>query len=217
MKFHILTIFPEAFNSYFASSIMWNAINKWLFWVEFYKINDFSDKKFKHIDDKAYWMHGQVISPEPLSKALDFIWEKIWKKVPVIYLTPSWDILQQEKVEKYYESLWDEVIIICGHYEWIDQRIRDIYVTHEVSIGEYVLSSWELSAMVFIDSFVRNIPNVLWNPESLEEESFSKKLDRKKEYPVYTRPKQFRGLDVPDILTSWNHAEIEKWKYNNLK
>ena len=216
MKFHILTIFPEAFDSYFSSSIMWNAIEKWLFWVEFYKINDFSDKKFKHIDDKAYGMHGQVISPEPLAKALDFIWEKIWKKVPIIYLTPSWDILDQKKIEKYYESLWDEVIIICGHYEWIDQRIRDLYVTHEVSIGEYVLSSWELSAMVFIDSFVRNIPEVLWNPESLEEESFSKKLDRKKEYPVYTRPKDFRDLIVPDILTSGNHAEIEKWKYNNL-
>lgn len=216
MKFHILTIFPEAFDSYFASSIMWNAIEKWLFWVEFYKINDFSDKKFKHIDDKAYGMHGQVISPEPLAKALDFIWDKIWKKVPVIYLTPSWSLLKQEAVENYYNSLWNEVIIICGHYEWIDQRIRDLYVTHEVSIGEYVLSSWELSAMVFIDSFVRNIPEVLWNPESLEEESFSKKLDRKKEYPVYTRPKDFRGLIVPDILTSGNHAEIEKWKYNNL-
>ena len=216
MKFHILTIFPEAFDSYFASSIMWNAIEKWLFWVEFYKINDFSDKKFKHIDDKAYGMHGQVISPEPLAKALDFIWDKIWKKVPVIYLTPSWSLLKQEAVEYYYNSLWNEVIIICGHYEWIDQRIRDLYVTHEVSIGEYVLSSWELSAMVFIDSFVRNIPEVLWNPESLEEESFSKKLDRKKEYPVCTRPKDFRGLIVPDILTSGNHAEIEKWKYNNL-
>lgn len=216
MKFHILTIFPEAFDSYFSSSIMWNAIEKWLFWVEFYKINDFSDKKFKHIDDKAYWMHGQVISPEPLAKALDFILNKIEKKVPVIYLTPSWKLLNQEHIETYYENLWQEVIIICGHYEWIDQRIRDLYVTHEVSIGEYVLSSWELSAMVFIDSFVRNIPEVLWNPESLEEESFSKKLDRKKEYPVYTRPKDFRDLIVPDILTSGNHAEIEKWKYNNL-
>ena len=216
MKFHILTIFPEAFDSYFSSSIMWNAIEKWLFWVEFYKINDFSDKKFKHIDDKAYWMHGQVISPEPLAKALDFILNKIEKKVPIIYLTPSWKLLNQEHIETYYENLWQEVIIICGHYEWIDQRIRDLYVTHEVSIGEYVLSSWELSAMVFIDSFVRNIPEVLWNPESLEEESFSKKLDRKKEYPVYTRPKDFRDLIVPDILTSGNHAEIEKWKYNNL-
>jgi tRNA (guanine37-N1)-methyltransferase len=161
-------------------------------------------------------MHGQVISPVPLAKALDFIIDKIWKKVPVIYLTPSGDLLQQAKIEKYVQEFWNEIIIICGHYEWIDQRIRDLYVTHEISIGEYVLSSWELSAMVFMDSFVRHIPKVLWNPESLEEESFSVKLERKKEYPVYTRPKEFRGLTVPDILTSWNHWEIEKWKFNNL-
>jgi tRNA (guanine37-N1)-methyltransferase len=161
-------------------------------------------------------MHGQVISPEPLAQWLDFIFDKIWKKVPVIYLTPSGDLLQQKKVEKYVQDFWEEIIIICGHYEWIDQRIRDLYVTHEISIWEYVLSSGELSAMVFIDSFVRHIPKVLWNPESLEEESFSEKLERKKEYPVYTRPKEFRGLIVPDILTSWNHLEIEKWKYNNL-
>lgn len=216
MKFHILTIFPEAFDSYFSSSILWNAQENWLFSVAFYKMNDFSDKKFKHIDDKAYGMHGQVISPEPLAKALDYILEKIWKKVPVIYMTPSGNLLRQEKVEQYYKNLWQEVVIICGHYEWIDQRIRDIYVTDEISIWEYVLSSWELWAMVFIDALVRNIPGVLWNSESLEEESFSEKLHRKKEYPVYTRPQEFRWLKVPEVLTSWNHKEIEKWKYNNL-
>lgn len=217
MKFHILTIFPEAFDSYFSSSILWNALEKWLFSVEFYKLNDFSEKKFKHIDDKAYGMHGQVISPEPLAKALDFIWEKIGKKVPIIYMTPSGELMTQQKVEEYTQLLWDEITIICGHYEWIDQRIRDMYVTHEICIWEYVLSSWELSAMVFIDAFVRHIPGVLWNPESLEEESFSQKLGRQKEYPVYTRPKEFRWKVVPDVLTSWNHSEIEKWKKNNLQ
>lgn len=216
MKFHILTIFPEAFDSYFSSSILWNAIKKWLFEVEFYKINDFSDKKFKHIDDKAYGMHGQVISPEPLAKALDFIIEKTHKDIPVIYMTPSGKLLDQESVENFVEDFDSEIIIICGHYEWIDQRIRDEYVTDEICIGEYVLSSWELSAMVFIDGFVRHIPWVLWNPESLEEESFSQKLGRQKEYPVYTRPKEFRGRKVPDVLTSGNHSEIEKWKKNNL-
>lgn len=216
MKFHIVTIFPEAFDSYFSSSILWNAQEKWLFSVDFYKINDFSEKKFKHIDDKAYWMHGQVISPEPLAKALDFIIDKIGKKVPVVYMTPSGELMNQQKVEEYTQSFWNEIIIICGHYEWIDQRIRDLYVDYEISIGEYVLSSGELSAMVFIDAFVRHIPWVLWNPESLEEESFSQKLGRQKEYPVYTRPKEFRWLQVPDVLTSGNHSEIEKWKKNNL-
>jgi tRNA (guanine37-N1)-methyltransferase len=131
-------------------------------------------------------------------------------------MTPSGELMNQQKVEEYTQSFWNEIIIICGHYEWIDQRIRDLYVDYEISIGEYVLSSGELSAMVFIDTFVRHIPWVLWNPESLEEESFSQKLGRQKEYPVNTRPKEFRWLQVPDVLTSGNHSEIEKWKKNNL-
>lgn len=217
MNIHIISIFPEAFDSYFSSSILWNAQKNNLFQVHFYKLNDFSDKKFKHIDDKAYGMHGQVISPEPTAKAIDFVLEKIWKKVPIIYLTPAWELLQQEKVEKYVEEFEEDIIILCGHYEWVDQRIRDLYVTHEISIWEYVLSSGELSAMVFIDSLVRHIPWVLWNKISLEEESFSEKLDRKKEYPVYTRPARFRWLEVPEILRSWDHGKIEKWKFDNLQ
>jgi tRNA (guanine37-N1)-methyltransferase len=134
----------------------------------------------------------------------------------VIFLSPSGDLLTQEKIEKFLETLWDEVIIICGHYEWIDQRIVDHYVTHKISIWEYVLSSWELSAMVFIDSLVRLIPWVLWKSISYEEESFSKKLNRQKEYPVYTKPRVFLWMEVPDVLLSGNHAEIEKWKKNNL-
>ncbi|MCP4522776.1 MAG: tRNA (guanosine(37)-N1)-methyltransferase TrmD [Candidatus Gracilibacteria bacterium] len=217
MKFHIVTIFPEAFDSYFSSSILGRALEKKLFGVEFYKLNDFSTKRFGHVDDNAYGMHGQVISPEPLAKALDSILEQTGTDTPVVYLTPGGELLQQKKIESCVEN-WknSDVIFICGHYEGIDQRIRDIYVTHEFSIGEYVLSSGELSAMVFIDSLVRHIPEVLGNPESLIEESFSEKLERKKEYPVYTRPKIFRGKEVPEILTSGNHAKIEKWKYNNL-
>lgn len=217
MKIHIITIFPESFYSYFSSSIIWNALEKKLFEVEFYKLNDFSDKKTKRVDEKAFWMHGQVICPEPLSKAIEHIFEKIWKKIKVVYLSPRWDLLNQEKVEKYFENLWEEFIIICGHYEWIDERIIDLYVDYEVSIWEYVISSWELSAMVFIDSLVRHIPKVLWNIESLEEDSFSKKLNRQKEYPAYTKPRVFKGKEVPEVLFSWNHKEIEKWKKNNLK
>jgi len=217
IKIHIISIFPEAFESYFSSSIIWRAIKNWLIEPVFYKLGDFSDKKFKHVDDNAYGMHGQVISPEPLSRAIESIFSQLWQKVPVVYLTPAWELLQQEKVENYYKDLWEEFIIICWHYEWIDQRIIDLYVTHEISIWEYVLSSWELSAMVFIDSLVRHIPWVLWNKDSLEEDSFSKKFDRQKEYPVYTRPREFMWLDVPDVLVSWNHKKIEEWKKNNLK
>ncbi len=216
MKIHIITIFPESFLSYFSSSIIWKAREKWLFDMQLYKLNDFSANNFKRVDDKAYWMHGQVISPEPLSKSIDYIFSKVWKKIPVVYMSPSWDLLTQEKIENYYEKLASEFIIICGHYEGIDQRIIDLYVDYKISIWEYVLTSWELSASVFIDALVRHTPWVLWNTDSLEQDSFSKKFDRQKEYPVYTRPEVFEWKYVPEILLSWNHKEIEKWKNNNL-
>jgi len=216
MKIHIITIFPESFESYFSSSIIWRAKEKWLFELELYKLNDFSDNKTKRVDDKAYWMHGQVMSPEPLSKSIEHIFKKVWNKIPVIYMSPSWELLTQEKVENYSDQLWKEFIIICGHYEGIDQRIIDEYVDYEISIWEYVISSWELAASVFLDSLLRHIPWVLWNSDSLEEDSFSKKLNRQKEYPVYTRPKEFMWKSVPLVLFSGNHGEIEKWKKENL-
>jgi len=217
MKIHIIAIFTDSFKSYFTSSIMWRAIDKWLFEIEYYKLNDFSTKKFKQVDNKAYGMHWQVLEPKPLSKAINHIYKKVWRNIPVVYMSPSGELLNQKSVEKYKKELWKDFIILCGHYEWIDQRIIDKYVTHEVSIWEYIISSWELASMVFIDSLVRNIEGVLWNIKSLEEESFSKKLLGKKEYSIYTRPKEFEWMKVPDILAWWNHGEIEKWKLNNLK
>lgn len=216
MKIHIITIFPESFNSYLNSSIVWRAKEKWLFEITLYKLNDFSDKTFKHVDDKAFWTHGQVIAPEPLSKAINYIFEKVWKKIPVVYMSPSWELLNQQKVEDFSQNL-DEFIIICGHYEWIDQRVIEKYVDYEVSIGEYILTSWELASLVFIDSLIRFIPEVLWNPLSLDEESFSKKLFGKKEFPHYTRPRNFEWIEVPEVLVSGNHKEIVKWKIDNLK
>ena len=130
-------------------------------------------------------------------------------------MTPRGKVLQQEMVESLFKEI-QECIIICGHYEGIDERIIELFVTHQISIGEYVLSSGELAAQVLIDSLVRHIPDVLGNPQSLEEESFSQKLARQKEYPVYTRPADFRGKLVPETLTSGNHAAIELWKKNNL-
>ncbi len=218
MNFHIITIFKESFNEFIKTSIIWKSLKNNLFNIEIYKLNDFSEKKFKHIDDKAYWMHWQVISPEPLSKAITFVKKKIkWESI-IIYMSPSWILLNQEKIEKYYQDFKNKnIIIICGHYEWIDQRIIDKYVDFEISIWEYILTSWELSAQVFIDSLVRHIPNVLWNSQSLEEESFSKFFDRQKEHPIYTRPKVFETMKVPEVLISGNHQKIEIWKQNNKK
>jgi tRNA (guanine37-N1)-methyltransferase len=170
----------------------------------------------KRVDDKVYWSHGQLIKADILSRAIEYIFVQVWKKIKIVYMSPKWDLLNQEKVETYLNELNDEFIIICGHYEWIDQRIIDLYEVSEISIGEYILTSWELARQVFIDSIVRLIPWVINSEISHEEESFSKKLNRQKEYPQYTGPKEFSWLSVPEVLTSGNHKAIEEWKINNL-
>ena len=220
MKIHILSIFPEAFSSFSQSSMIAKAQKNNAVELCQYKLSDFSDKNFWHVDDKAYGMHGQVISPEPLWKAIEHIFTKAWKNMLVIYMTPSGELLQQEKLESYYSEItekWSEFLIICGHYEWIDQRIIDLYVNIEISIWEYVLTSWELAAQVLIDGLIRFVPWVLWNVKSLDEDSFSKILNRQKEYPVYTRPRIYQDKKVPDILLSGDPKKIEVWKQQHLR
>lgn len=216
MKIHIITIFPESFESYFWSSIVKRAQEKEKVAFFYYRLTDFSDFSWNSVDDKAYGMHGQVLRPEPLSKAIDHIFEKVWKKIPVVYMSPSGDMLTQPRIERYFKKLEKEFIIICGHYEGIDQRIIDLYVDEKISIGKYVLSSWELAAMVLVDALVRLLPWVLGNELSHIEESYSKKLNRQKEYPVYTRPQEFMGKNVPDVLINGNHKKIQEWKDNHL-
>lgn len=220
MKIHIISIFPEAFESFAASSMIAKAISNELVEFHHYKLSNFSEKNFGHVDDKAYGMHGQVISPEPLGKAIEHVFESVWKKLPVIYMSPSGELLKQEKLESYYNDIsktWSEFIILCGHYEWIDQRIIDIYVDRVISIWEYVLTSWELAAQVLIDWLIRFIPWVLGNPQSLEEDSYSEKFDRQKEYPVYTRPSNYKDHQVPEVLLSGDPKKIAQWKQQNLR
>ncbi len=217
MYFHIITLFPEAFWSFLSQSIIWNAKEKWLFDVTFYDLKQYVDGKYERVDDKAYGMHGQVLRPDILAKPLDEILKKTGKNIPIVYFSPRGKKLTQSWIEKIaHHTKQHDIVLICGHYEWIDERIIDKYVTKMISIGDYVLSGWELPAQVFIDALVRHIPLVLWNEQSLLEESFSKKLSRKKEYPVYTRPRVFEWQFVPSVLVSWNHKEIEKWKQKNL-
>lgn len=200
--------------------MMAKAIEQWLVNISLHKLSDFSDKKFWHVDDKAYGMHGQVLSPDPLGKAIEHVFSRCWKTIPVIYMSPAGELLTQEKVEQYHANFATkdtEICIICGHYEGIDQRIIDLYVGHEISIWEYVLTSWEIAAQVFIDAYIRHIPGVLGNAQSLEEDSYSKKFDRQKEHPVYTRPRNYKNKKVPDVLVSGNHQQIEQWKKRNLR
>ncbi len=213
MIFHIITLFPDAFDSYFDSSILKIAKVKQIFKPIFYKLSDFSIKKTKRVDDRPYWwMPGTILSIEPIYKAINYIENKYWK-LDKIYLSARWKILNQNKFEK-FAKIQKDLIVICGHYEWIDQRIMDLFNIKEFSIGKYVITSWELATMVFIDWIIRLLPWVI-NNKSLEEESFNKKLLNKKEYPQYTRPEIFMWYRVPKELLSWDPSIINKWKKIN--
>lgn len=215
MKFHIITIFPKSFDSYINCSILKRTIDNWIIWLEFYDLADYSELKTRRVDDKPFgWLPWALISPKPLAKALNHILENN-TGLEIIYLSPRWEKLQQSNLEKYAKSEKD-YILICGHYEWIDQRIIEIYDIKEVSIWDYILTSWELASMVLIDWISRLIPGAI-SDISLEEESFSDKISWKKEYPQYTRPRVFMWKEVPIELLSWSPKIIEQWKKDNLK
>lgn len=210
MKFHIITIFPDSFNSYLNTSILKRAIENKNIEIIFYDIADFSKLKTRRVDDKPFWWFPwAIISPEPLSKAIEKIFGIHWK-LDIYLLSPRWRKIRQSVLENFAKKLKD-CILICGHYEWIDQRIIDIYWVKEVSIWDYILTSWELAAMVLIDWITRLIPWVI-SKESLEEESFSKNINRRKEYPQYTRPREFMWKNVPEELLSGDPKIIKKWK-----
>ncbi|RKX75504.1 MAG: tRNA (guanosine(37)-N1)-methyltransferase TrmD [Spirochaetes bacterium] len=204
MRFHILTLFPEIMEGYFSASVMARAIKKRLIDYNLINIRNFAEDKHKTCDDYPYGGGaGMVLKPEPMAMALDSIDAD---KLRTIYPTPGGKLFSQEYAEKLAEE--KELIIICGRYEGIDQRIIDLYVDDEISLGDYILSSGEIAALVIVDVVSRLIEGVI-NRDSLEEESFSNGI---LEYPHYTRPVEFRGLRVPDILLSGHHAEIEKWR-----
>lgn len=217
MIFHILTLFPEMFTSVFNESILKRAKAKKQIQIHFYNIRDYAKNKHRRTDDVPYGGGaGLVMTCQPLFDALDSVLQKTKsKRKKIIYLSPRGQKLTQTKAEKFVEKL-DEIILICGHYEGIDQRIIDQYVDLELSIGDYVLTGGEIPAMVLIDTVTRLIPGVLNKDESHQEDSFTQKLERKKEYPHYTRPSEFRGLKVPEVLLGGHHAEIERWRKNNL-
>lgn len=214
MRFDILTIFPEIFDSYFKESIIKRAIKKKLIKIHIHDIRKYSKDKHKKVDDIPYGGGpGMVMTPQPIFDAVKAV--KKLNKGPVIFLTPQGETFTQIKAEKLAKL--DGIILLCGRYEGIDQRVRDLVVDMEISIGKYVLTGGELPAMVVIDTVSRLAPGVLGDDKSAEEDSFSRKLKRKKEYPHYTRPATFKKLEVPEVLRSGNHAEIEKWRKKHLK
>lgn len=217
MKFTILTIFPESF-SYFYESILYRAQKKWIIEIEIINVRDFSIEKNKKVDDIPYWWnHWMVLSCQPFFDAIDYVKKKSkYKKQYIINVSPRWKLFSQKKSENLSKLKDTEIIFLCWRYEWIDQRVIDVFVDCEISIWKFILTWWELPVMIIIDSIARLIPWVIGKEESHKEESFSKEFWGKKEFPYYTRPENFRWYSVPKVLVSWNHKEIEKWRKENL-
>ena len=203
MKFDVLTLFPEMFKS-LDESIIGRAKEKGLIEINLINIRDFSKNKHKKVDDTPYGGGaGMVMMPDVVYVAYSSVKDD---KAKVIYLSPQGKVLNQDKVKELSKE--NHLILLCGHYEGIDQRVLDEIVDEEISIGDYVLTGGELPAMVLIDSVSRYVQGVL-SEDSTNEESFSSNL---LEYPQYTRPEEFRGKKVPEVLISGHHENIRKWR-----
>lgn len=208
MKFYVLTLFPEMIEEGLKHSIIGRACNEGKIEIECVNIRDFSNNKHKHVDDYPYGGGaGMVMQPQPIYDAYISIKSKLSADCPVIYMSPQGKTLNQSVAADF--SHYKDIVILCGHYEGVDERIIEEIVTFELSIGDYVLTGGELGAMVVIDAVSRLIPGVLNKEESFEDESFS---DGLLEYPQYTRPVEFMGRKVPDVLLSGHHGNVAKWR-----
>jgi len=209
MQVHILTVLPELLESPFNHSIMKRAMEKGLLQIYVHQLRKWAVNDYGQVDDYQYGGGaGMVMMCEPLAKAIEELsTEKKFDEI--IYLTPDGETLNQKTVN--HLSLKENILLICGHYKGIDERIREHFVTKEISIGDYVLSGGELAAAVLTDSIGRLLPGVLNDETSALFDSFQ---DNILAPPVYTRPEEFRGWKVPDILMSGDHKKIEEWRYD---
>lgn len=209
MNFHVLTLFPDMILQGINTSITGRAIEKGIISVDAVNIRDYSKDKHMKVDDYPYGGGaGLVMKADPVCSAYDALAEKIGKKPRVVYMTPVGYTFNQEMVKDFSKE--DDLVILCGHYEGIDERALEAVVTDYVSIGDYVLTGGELAAMVVIDAVSRLVPGVLHNDISAITESFENGL---LEYPQYTRPDVYNGMAVPEVLLSGNHANVDKWRH----
>ncbi len=206
-SFYVLTLFPEMIDAALSHSIIGRAVNEGIINVEAVNIRDFSKDKHRHVDDYPYGGGaGMVMQPQPIYDAYKSIEEKAGK-ARVIYMSPQGKRFNQKIAEELSKE--ESIILLCGHYEGVDERIIEEIVTDEISIGDFVLTGGELAAAAIIDAVSRLVPGVLNKEESHEIESFS---DGLLEYPQYTRPPVFMGRKVPEVLLSGHHANIDKWR-----
>lgn len=214
MRFDILTLFPAMFENVFGESIIKRASDKGLINIFLHNIRDFSDDKHKRVDDYPYGGGlGMIMQCGPIFFALDYVIDHIGRKPHVVLMSPQGKVFNQKKARSLLEH--KSITIICGHYEGVDERVLEELVDEEISIGDYVLTGGEIAAMAVVDSIIRLIPGVLKEEESHRIETFNSGL---LEYPQYTRPAEFMGLKVPEILLSGHHKNIEEWrKYQAIK
>ena len=207
MRIDILTLFPELLQSPFEASILKRAIQSGKASVHFHNLRDYSQNKQKQVDDYPFGGGaGMVMMVEPIDKCIRAL-KKERDYDAVIYLTPDGETLNQQNANRF--STLENIILLCGHYKGVDQRVRGHLITHEISIGDFVLSGGELAAAVFCDSIIRLIPGVLGDESSALTDSFQDGLLAP---PIYTRPASYNGWEVPEILTSGNTPKVEAWR-----
>jgi len=207
MKFHIVTLFPEMFAGPLTESIIGRGIENGLLGVDLYNIRDYALDRHRTVDDAPYGGGaGMVMKVEPLTACIEAV-TAMAPGARIMFASPRGVPFSQEMAEELARE--DDLIIVCGRYEGIDERLRELFAAEEFSIGDYVLTGGELAAMVLVDAVGRLLPGVLGSRESAVDESFA---DGLLEYPQYTRPPEFRGLKVPDVLLSGNHREIARWR-----
>ena len=209
MRIDIISVLPELMVSPFQTSILKRAIDKGIVEVHFHQLRDWSINKHRQIDDEPYGGGaGMVMMIEPLDKCISEL-KSQREYDEIIYLTPDGETLNQKIANTL--SIKNNLIFLCGHYKVIDQRVRDLHITKEISIGDFVLTGGELAACVLADSIIRLVPGVLNDEQSALTDSFQDDLLSP---PIYTRPESYKGLDVPKILLSGNFAKIEEWRHD---
>lgn len=208
MKFHVMTLFPDMIMDVCNTSIIGRAQNEKIIEVEAVDIRDYTKDKHRHVDDYPYGGGaGMVMQAAPICDCYAAICEKLQKKPRVIYMTPQGKLFNQDIAKELAKE--DDLVLLCGHYEGVDERALELLDVESLSIGDYVLTGGELPAMVVIDAVSRMVPGVLTNEESADFETFE---DNLLEYPQYTRPEVYEGKKVPEVLMSGHHANIMKWR-----
>lgn len=209
MRIDIITLFPEMFTPVLGDSIIGRAQKSGALEIHCHQLRDFAFDKHRRVDDTPYGGgNGMLMKAEPIALCFESICEKIGKRPYFVYMSPQGKTLTQQRLKQIADDM-ENVCILCGHYEGVDQRLLDEFIDEEISIGDYVLTGGELPAMVFTDALSRMVPGVLSNNECFTEESHFNGL---LEHPQYTKPSEWRGKEVPPVLLSGHHANIEKWK-----